>query len=174
MVLNYLESRGDLDMTRVGIWGDGSGASIAIMAAAVDPRIKVLDLLDPWGDWPDWLAKSSLVPEKERAAYLKPEFLKGIENLEPTKWLPELKTRRVRLSYIKEDLTVTPTVVQEHIEAAAPPSVKLVHYENLKAFRADVASTGKGFDWIKEQLAPLSLGSQTPLQNTAKAGKPNR
>ena len=30
MVLNYLASRGDVDMNRVGMFGDGSGASIAI------------------------------------------------------------------------------------------------------------------------------------------------
>ena len=36
----------------------GSGAAIAILAAAIDPRLKALDLVDPWGDWPDWLAKS--------------------------------------------------------------------------------------------------------------------
>src|SRR5271167_585980 len=58
LVLNYLATRDDLDIERVGIFGDGSGATIAILAAAVDQRIKTLDLLDPWGDWPDWIAKS--------------------------------------------------------------------------------------------------------------------
>ncbi len=61
MIINYLAKRGDFDMDRVGMWGDGSGASIAIMAAAVDSRIKAIDLLDPWGDWPEWLAQTSLV-----------------------------------------------------------------------------------------------------------------
>src|ERR1700722_19067443 len=37
MVLNYLDSRGDLDMNQVGMFTQGSGASIAILAAAVDP-----------------------------------------------------------------------------------------------------------------------------------------
>jgi hypothetical protein len=41
----------------------GSGASIAILASAADPRIKVLDTLDSWGDWPVWLADSPFVPE---------------------------------------------------------------------------------------------------------------
>jgi len=45
-------TRGDIDMDHVGMWADGSGAAIAILAASVDPRIKALDLLDPWGDWP--------------------------------------------------------------------------------------------------------------------------
>ena len=59
MVLNYLATRGDLDMSRVGMFGEGTGGSIRILAAAVDPRIKVLDALNPWGDWPEWMAKST-------------------------------------------------------------------------------------------------------------------
>jgi hypothetical protein len=152
MVLNYLATRGDLDMTRVGMWGDGSGASIAIMAAAVDSRIKVLDLLDPWGDWPGWLAKSTLVPETQRANYLKLEFLKTVENLDPIKLLPQLKTQQVRLQSITDGITVTPASVRDRIEAAAPSNVKIVHYQSVKAFATEVGATGKGFDWIKEQL----------------------
>ena len=76
MVLNYLAARDDLDMNRVGMFAQGSGASIAILASAVDPRIKVLEALDPWGDWPTWMATSPFVPEDERADYVKPEFLK--------------------------------------------------------------------------------------------------
>src|SRR5262249_2376911 len=79
MVLNYLDSRGDVDMSRVGILGQGSGGAIAILAAAADSRLKAIDLLDPWGDWPDWLATVSIVPAEERVNYLKPDFLKRLE-----------------------------------------------------------------------------------------------
>jgi|SRR5580704_236802 hypothetical protein len=168
MILTYLVSRGDLDMTRVGMWGDGVGASIAIMAAAVDPRIKVLDLLDPWGDWPDWLAKSSLVPEKERSQYLKPEFLKSVEDLDPVKWLPQLKTQQVRLQYIKEGVTVTPAIVQQRLEAAAAPNVKIVHYQNAAAFRKEVVSADNGFDWVKDRLSDPSLAPQKRVQSAEK------
>jgi len=152
MTLNYLASRGDLDTTRVGVWGDGAGASVAIMAAAVDPRIKILDVLDPWGDWPNWLAKSPIVPENERARYLKPEFLKSVAELDPVKWLPRLGKDHVRLQYITGDLTVTPTLVRKDMEAAAPPSIKIVHYKDAHTFRKEVASTGKGFEWLKQHL----------------------
>jgi hypothetical protein len=155
MILNYLAKRCDLDMTRVGMWGDGSGASIAIMAAAVDPRIKVLDLLDPWGDWPEWLAKSSLVRETERADLLNPVFLKMVENLDPVNYLPQLKTQQVRLQQIKQGVTVTPDVVREKMEAAAPSKVTIVQYQNKKVFLTDVASKGTGFDWIKGRLGSL-------------------
>jgi hypothetical protein len=166
MILNYLAQRGDMDMTRVGMWGDGAGASVAIMASAVDPRIKALDLLDPWGDWPDWLAKSSLTANKPREDYLKPEFLASVEDLDPVKWLPSVKAQEVRLQYITGDLTITPPVVREHLESVAPKNVKVVHYDSLEAFRKDVGSTGKGFDWIKQQLEPVP---QKRAQNAAKS-----
>lgn len=159
-LLNYLTKRGDLDMTRVGMFADGSGASIAIMTAAVDPRIKVLDLFNPWGDWPDWLAYSKLVPEEERANYLKPEFLKKVENLDPVKWLPQLKTQQIRLQYVKDD-TVNPQAARERMEAVAPANAKVVHYETARKFLNDVGYPGKTFDWVKQQLVPTISAQET-------------
>jgi len=51
MLLNYLEARKDLDMNHVGMYGQGSGGAIAILAATTDLRITALDVTDPWGDW---------------------------------------------------------------------------------------------------------------------------
>jgi hypothetical protein len=118
MVLNYLASRGDLDIERVGMFAQGSGASIAILASAVEPRIKVLDLVDPWGDWPDWFGSSPLVPETERATYLKPEFLQKIAPLDPITWVPKTQAKRVRLQLAMFGRT-TPAAVKEKIRAAA-------------------------------------------------------
>lgn len=150
MILNYLAMRGDMDMDRVGMFGEGSGASIAILAAAVDPRIKTLDLVNPWGDWPDWMAKSTLVPENERPGFLKPEFLAGVAPLDPLKWLPELKTQKIRLQEVKS-VTVTPNEARQRIEAAAPPKTQIVRYDDAKAFVAAI-SGGTAFDWIKQQM----------------------
>ena len=49
MVLNYLEARKDLDMNHVGMYGQGSGGAIAILAATTDPRITALDVTRPVG-----------------------------------------------------------------------------------------------------------------------------
>src|ERR1700730_3940068 len=87
MVLDYLASRNDLDMNRVVMFTQESGASIAILASAVDSRIRVLDTLDPWGDWPTWMATSPFVPKEERAEYVKPVFLQRVAQLEPIDWL---------------------------------------------------------------------------------------
>ena len=153
-VLDYLQKRGDLDMTRVGMYADGSGASIAIMAAAVDPRIKTLDLIDPWGDWPDWLAKSTLVPEDERRNYVTPEFLKKVQPLDPVTWLPKLATQRVRLQFLGDD-TVTPDAAMQKLRAAAGPNVTISTYTTSNDFIASVGGTSgeRIFDWIKQQLA---------------------
>src|SRR6202043_3920280 len=97
LVLNYLADRGDMDMNHVGMFGMGSGASIAILAAQADSRIKTLDLLDPWGDWPDWLRESPAVPDLERPKYTTEEFLKSVAPLDPVACLPNLRTWSIRL-----------------------------------------------------------------------------
>ena len=160
MILNHLASRGDMDLERVGMFGDGSGATIAILAAAADPRIKTLDLLDIWGDWPDWIAKSTLVPENERPDFLKPEWLARVAPLDPMVWLPKLKTQTIRIQNVST-VTVTPNEAKRKIEAAAPSNVEIVHYEDAKAFRS-AASGGTGFDWIKRQVQAGSIKQPQP------------
>jgi pimeloyl-ACP methyl ester carboxylesterase len=151
MILNYLASRGDVDVTRAGMFGQGSGATIGILAAALDPRIKALDLIDPWGDWPEWLAKSTVVPEDERAAYVKPEFLKKTAPFDPVEWFGQVKVR-VRLQYLSEP-GVTSQIARERIAAAAPEQAKIVPYK--EALAQYNAAKSKLFDWIKGQLAPV-------------------
>jgi hypothetical protein len=150
MILNYVETREDLDSHRIGMFAVGSGASVAILTAVVDPRIKAINLLSPWGDWPDWLAKSDLVPQEERATYLKPEFLAKVAPLDPVAWLPKITTDEVRIQNVRGSKTV-PNECQMKIEAAAPPQAVVDQFENGRAF-VPVSAGGKVFDWIKEQL----------------------
>jgi dienelactone hydrolase len=159
MILNYLATRDDLDLSKVGMFGTGSGGAIAILAASVEPRIKAIDVLDPWGDWPEWLAGSAIVPEEERPNYLKPEFLKQVAPLDPVQYLPAL-TQQVRIQSVMDD-TVTPKVAKERINAAAPKSAQVSSYEVTKAFFSAVGG-GRIFQWIKAQLQP-----PTPVHNAA-------
>jgi hypothetical protein len=76
------------------MFGHGSGGAILILAPVADPRIVALDVIDPWGDWPDRLKDSKLVPDAERATYPKPEFLQKVANLDPATYLPHLKATR--------------------------------------------------------------------------------
>jgi dienelactone hydrolase len=147
-VIDYLETRQDIDAKRIGIFGQGSGAAVAILTAAVDPRIKVLDLEDAWGDWPEWLSQSTIIPEPERAAYLTSPFLKGVRELDPVRHLPKLKIP-VRIQYSLPKSAVPPGV-RKRMEAALPPQGAHTPVE-------------ANFNWIKKQLA--EMGPRTKSAN---------
>jgi hypothetical protein len=168
LVLNYLSDRGDMDMSHVGMFGMGSGASIAILAAAADSRIKVLDLLDPWGDWPDWIRDSPLIPENERPRYLTEDFLKSVATLDPIEYLPALKTPSVRIQQTATD-PATPNSAKAKILALAPQNLQLVKYMDardlLQAWQAGGLS-----GWIKQQLRPQADTTSPIDRRSASSG----
>ncbi len=170
MILNYLTTREDLDMSRIGMFGVGSGATIAILAAAVDPRIKTIDLIDPWGDWPDWMAKSSLIPERERPDYLKADFLKKVAPLDPVEWLPKLKSQQVRLQQVLDD-SVTPRIAQKRIRTAASGTAQITTFGTTWQF-SSAESGDKLLQWVKGQLrATSALPPATQDSQNSQAGK---
>jgi hypothetical protein len=155
MILNYLNRRGDLDMKHVGMLGQGSGGAIAILSAAADQRITALDLLDPWGDWPDWLKASRQIPEQERADYLQPDFLAKVAQLDPVIVLSQLKLEALRIQQISSDL-VTPPAARNKIAAAVSSNGTVTYYPDNLAERNAWGTGGIG-GWLTEQLRPKIL-----------------
>jgi hypothetical protein len=153
MILDYLAARGDLDMNRVGMFGQGSGATIAILASGADPRIKVLDVLDPWNDWPVWMATSPFVPDDERADYVKPEFLKKVAGMDPLVWVPKLPARKFRLQQLAFE-TDTPPAAKEKLRSAVPAGTEVVVYKTLPEFNAAFPNSSN-LQWMKCQLQSL-------------------
>jgi hypothetical protein len=164
MVLNYLDSRGDLDMSRIGMFTQGSGASIAILASGADPRIKVLEALDPWVDWPAWMATSPFVPPHERATYIKPEFLKKVAGLDPLDWLPKIQARKFRLDIELFDAN-TPKPIKDKLQAAAPPGSSINLYKNMDEFK-DAFADGRNLRWIQHELQSLPPAPATGNTNS--------
>jgi hypothetical protein len=150
LILDYLATRGDLDMGRVGMFGQGSGGAIAILAAAADSRLKAIDLLNPWADWPDWLAKSAMVPKDQRDRYVKLEFLAQVKILEPVQYLPTLKSCAIRMQFW-DDLNSGTKEAVAKLESAAPANAKVLHYPNGHAMYAD-SSNGRMFEWLADAL----------------------
>ena len=103
------------------------------------------------GDWSDWLAKSTFVPEEDRARYLKPNFLKLLEPLEPVRFLPELKSRRLRIQFVDE--YGEPKEAVRKIELASPSAATLRHYSTALELR-NVTADGGLFKWITSELMP--------------------
>ena len=157
MILDYLASRGDVEVSKVGMLGEGSGGAIAILAAKADERIAFVDAINPWGDWPDWLKESSVVPDKERATYLEPEFLRKVAMLDPLKYLPHFSPKRIRIEEVTTD-SMTPNDVQAKITSSAPSPGSVVRYPDAQA--QIQAWTTQNW-WLKEQLQPSPAQSTT-------------
>ena len=153
MVLNYLATRGDLDTGRIGMFAQGSGATIGILASAADSRIRVLDIIDPWGDWPDWITQSPFVPEDERASYIKPEFLKKAAAVEPLAWLPKIQAKKSRLQDAVFE-TTTPKAAKEKLRAAVPAGGAILAYQSPEEFNA-VVKNQRDLEWIQRELRSL-------------------
>jgi hypothetical protein len=150
MIINYLASRGDMDTAKVGMLGENSGGTIAILAAVADPRIGFVDAINPWGDWPDWLKESRVIPEEERSDYLNPEFLQKVAMLDPVKYLPQLSSGRIRIEQVASD-PMTPQDVQAKIAASASTPGVVVRYPDVRT-QIHVWMTQTW--WLKEKLQP--------------------
>jgi hypothetical protein len=162
MVLNYLASRGDIDTTRVGMFGEGSGGAIAILAASVDSRIAVVDLLNPYGDWPDWLRDSRQIPEDERPTYLTQEFLRKVSMLDPLTYLPQLADKSVRILQVFSD-TVTPSSARDKMAAAAPHPEQVIRYQNSDEF-IKAARSGSLSAWMPDHVRPSTQAASSLQQ----------
>lgn len=154
MIINYLGTRGDLDMNRIGMFGQGSGGTIAILAAATDPRIKAVDVIDPWGDWPKWLASSPQIPDNERANYLTPDFLTRVAPLDPLHWLPELKGHRLRLQENVFGPPLIPEIVRQTMENSVDRSAEVIEYHDRDEYVLNVTAGGKMLGWLHSKLQP--------------------
>lgn len=150
MIVRYLSDRGDTDVAHLGMFGSGSGATIAILSAAVEPHIRAVEALQPWGDWPTWLAKSSLIPEAERPTYLKPEFLSTVAPLDPVQWVGRVQTKALQIQFVMDD-TVTPVAAIQHMKVAMTSSAQVLEYPTRRQ-QYQLLGGGRAFDWIKEQL----------------------
>jgi hypothetical protein len=160
LIIDYLARRGDLNLEGgVGMFGQGSGGAIAILAASADPRIRAVDLLNPWGDWPDWLKSSPEIPDALRANLLTPEFLQKASYVEPLTYLAALKGRALRVQQIM-DYPNTPPAARDKI-AAAVPAGELVQFKDRTAHAESWKVTGLS-GWLADQL-----GSKAPAVGTA-------
>jgi cephalosporin-C deacetylase-like acetyl esterase len=165
-MIDFVEKRADLDTSRIGMFGNGSGGTIAILASAADPRIKVLDVLDPWADWPTWLASSPFPPADERANYVKPEFLKSVSPLEPLDYLPKIQAKKFRI----QDAVInpeTPPAIKEKIRKTAPAGTTFVQYKSKEELMAAFPHSSN-LDWLKQQISALPAADKAQKASAEK------
>ncbi len=171
-ILDYLDQSGQFDMTRVGMFGEGVGGSIAILAAAADSRIKVIDTLEPWGDWPVFLTKSPVVePDPFHKNFGTPEFFKKVAPLEPTKWLHDLKIP-IRIQQVQESKAM-PLQCKDAIKAAAPKRAEVDRFATLTDLNRR-ESGGRLFQWVKNNLPKPNAPAKAAEVKTVVAEKTSR
>ncbi|MBB5055589.1 hypothetical protein HDF16_000258 [Granulicella aggregans] len=149
-ILNYLATRHDIDSTRIGMFGQGSGGTIALLAASVDPRLRAIDVLDAWGDWPDWFAASPIVPEFQRTELIQPNALQALSNLDPLTTLPHLAASRVRLQLVTPNPSNPPAAVAKMRDAAR--GLFQVEYATEIEYRERAMNDGAILQWLSDKL----------------------
>lgn len=152
LLLDYLATRSDLDTTRIGMFGQGSGGTIALLAASVEPRLKAVDVIDPWGDWPEWFRASPVIPDSEHAHYNDPAFLKSVAPFDPLSILPGLTQRDLRLEQTTLNPS-TPEAAREALHKAIPAGAAYTIYTSEKDYRSRAMKDSSILDWLQSKLA---------------------
>jgi hypothetical protein len=151
MILNYLGTRSDLDSSRAGMFGQGSGGTIAILAAASDARLRAIDVLDPWADWHDWFQQSRFIDDQQRQQFTDPAFLARITNFDPVEWLPKLQNQALRLQETSFDQN-TPNMVKQRLAAALGRNADVVRYSSIDDYKERAAANGNILVWLSRQV----------------------
>jgi hypothetical protein len=168
LILNYLSTQNDLDVSRVGMFGMGSGGTIALLAAQADSRITTINVLDPWGDWPHWLRESPVITDAQRPQYTSEEFLKSVAALDPLAYLPALAARNLRIQQTLTD-QVTPKDVKEKFAASVSDPAQSIKYADARGLLTAWQDSGLS-GWIKQHLRPGVTPERVAENKPAPAG----
>ena len=128
--VTYLETRSEIDATRIGTFGSGgTGGGNAIYAGALDPRVKAVVSQVPIADGRDWLHRM----RREH------EWLEFLEQLREDARV-RVTTGRGELVPPREGIMVpTPerrtTTVKSDVDDKVPPLVALASAEAIFAYR---------------------------------------
>ncbi len=128
--VTYLETRSEIDATRIGTFGSGgTGGGNAIYAGALDPRVKAVVSQVPIADGRDWLHRM----RREH------EWLEFLERLREDARV-RVTTGRGELVPPREGIMVpTPerrtTTVKSDVDDKVPPLVALASAEAIFAYR---------------------------------------
>lgn len=152
-ILDFVGMQNDLDSSRIGMFGEGSGGAIAALSAAVDARLRVVDLHVPWGDWRSFLATSARIPTDERARLSSPALLKSVKDVEPTAKLKALSKRKMRVVLLRGDASNPDGTIAAY-QKSAPKTAELRLYESMTEYARGMAG-GQIFEWMAKTLKSL-------------------
>lgn len=119
--IDYLETRTELDATRIGVTGTSLGAIVSGLAFAVEPRIDAATFLLGGADLAEILMSSSRTiaqrRELERSGWTAESLRQELSAIEPLNYLSKTDTRPSYLITAKHD-TVVPTLPSDKLRDA--------------------------------------------------------
>ena len=132
-IVRYIKSLPDLDATRIGMLGVGSGGSVALMAAAHEPAIRVVQVLNPWGNWPEWIAKCKEVIPADKPKFLTKKYLASVAKFEPTEEVKKLGRTQVTFITVESEKNF-PNAVRDKFFANLPKNVTVKRFPTPTEF----------------------------------------
>ena len=124
--LDLLAARGDVDPERLGVLGHDFGAMLAVLAAAVDPRVRCAALVAPTPRWGDWFLPFWQIAEDRI------DYLRAMRRLDPVERIADIGSRPLLLQLGRRDFYV-PLMAGLELRRAAGDGATV----ELKAYDAE-------------------------------------
>jgi hypothetical protein len=107
------------------------------------------------------MARSIVVPENERAEYVRPEFLRRVATLNPLEWVPKIQAPKFRLLDALFDLD-TPRPSKKKLWAAVPDRTAGRVYATPDQLKIAMQKENV-LEWIQHELRalPETVGAST-------------
>jgi cephalosporin-C deacetylase-like acetyl esterase len=128
--IDYLESRKDVDPSRIGYAGFSMGGILGSLVCAVDTRIQAPILALAGGDWK--LFEGSKLPNSEKARREHPEgaaaSLEAMAPVDPVRWVARIAPRPVLFINGDHD-TIVPVAAGKALQEAAGQPKEVFMYK---------------------------------------------
>ncbi len=127
--MDYLETREDVDASRIALVGASMGAMVGTIVTAVDDRVEAALLIVGGGGWATLVAES----EHPVAAVLRQRLAqnagaRGLEDVDPVNYVGHISPRPVWMINGRQDRIVPPASAELLHEAAREPK-RVVWYD---------------------------------------------
>lgn len=129
--VDFLETRAEIDPSRIGYIGASMGGIIGSMFAGVDERVQAPVLLVAGGNWKVMMEKSTLpnvADGREKLADRMSEAIKALDPIDPVHWVGKISPRPVLFINGDGD-TVVPVDSNKALHEAAKEPKQIVWYK---------------------------------------------
>jgi len=155
-LIDWLESRDEIDRERIGIMGISLGAIIANLAMGIDDRIKVGVSILGGGNYPKLLWRSFLtIPLKIKMILhgINPKMIsQNLDIIDPITFSYRNRPRNVFMINGRLDLIIPPSCSRDLWEALGKPKIKWLWSGHYSVLLIKNRIIRESLDYLEEQL----------------------